>query len=76
MQIVEPLAVQSAPLPLLPRPSWPIHLPQHPIVEHPQPTFLPLCERPRLIEVRNNNIYLQQLGCYPVAVVILHVNKT
>jgi len=23
----------------------------------------------------NNNIYLLQLGCYPVAVVILHVNK-
>jgi len=24
----------------------------------------------------NNNIYLLQLGCYPVAVVILHLNKT
>jgi len=24
----------------------------------------------------NSNIYLLQLGCYPVAVVILHVNKT
>jgi len=24
----------------------------------------------------NNNIYLLQLGCYPVAVVILHVHKT
>jgi len=23
----------------------------------------------------NNNIYLLQLGCYPVAVIILHVNK-
>jgi len=23
-----------------------------------------------------SNIYLLQLGCYPVAVVILHVNKT
>ena len=23
----------------------------------------------------NNNIYLLQLGCYPEAVVILHVNK-
>jgi len=23
----------------------------------------------------NNNIYLLQLGCQPVAVVILHVNK-
>jgi len=24
----------------------------------------------------NNNIYLLQLGCYPMAVVILHVYKT
>jgi len=24
----------------------------------------------------NNNIYLLQLGCHPVAVFILHVNKT
>ena len=24
----------------------------------------------------NNNIYLLQFGCYPVAVVILHVYKT
>ena len=24
----------------------------------------------------NNNIYLLQLSCYPVRVVILHVNKT
>jgi len=24
----------------------------------------------------NNNIYLLQLGCHPVAVVILHANKT
>ena len=24
----------------------------------------------------NNNYYLLQLSCYPVAVVILHVNKT
>jgi radical SAM superfamily enzyme with C-terminal helix-hairpin-helix motif len=24
----------------------------------------------------NNNIYLLQLGCYPKAVVILHVHKT
>jgi len=28
------------------------------------------------INNNNNNIYLLQLGCYPVAVVILHVNKT
>ena len=27
-------------------------------------------------ECNNNNIYLLQLGCNPVAVVILHVYKT
>jgi len=26
-------------------------------------------------EAGTSNIYLLQLGCYPVAVVILHVNK-
>jgi len=26
--------------------------------------------------VNNNNMYLLQLGCHPVAVVILHVYKT
>jgi len=29
----------------------------------------------RIYNNNNNNIYLLQLGCYPVAVVILHVNK-
>ena len=29
-----------------------------------------------LLISNNNNIDLLQLGCYPVAVVILHVNKT
>ena len=29
-----------------------------------------------LRQYNNNNIYLLQLGCHPVAVVILHVNKT
>ena len=31
---------------------------------------------PSRFSSNNNNIYLLQLGCYPVAVVILHVNKT
>ena len=29
----------------------------------------------RKVYNNNNNIYLLQLGCYPVAVVILHVNE-
>jgi len=28
------------------------------------------------VNKNNNNIYLLQLGCHPVAVVILHVNRT
>ena len=28
------------------------------------------------IKQRNNNVYLLQLGCYSVALAILHVNKT
>ena len=31
---------------------------------------------PRYSDNNNNNIYLLQLGCYSVAVFILHVNKT
>ena len=29
-----------------------------------------------MVNNNNNNIYLLQLGCHPVAVVILHVHKT
>jgi len=38
-------------------------------------TLCPASEQEGKKEYDNNNIYLLQLGCYPVAVVILHVNK-
>jgi len=28
------------------------YLPQHPILEHPQPLFLPQCERPKLTKIK------------------------
>jgi len=42
-------------------------------VTYPYKTLNELCLA--VIYRYNNNIYLLQLGCYPVAVVILHVNK-
>ena len=35
-------------------PLSPIYSPQHPILKHPQPTFLPQCERPRFTPIQNN----------------------
>jgi hypothetical protein len=32
----------------------PKHSPQHPILKHPQPTFLPHCQRPIFTPVLNN----------------------
>ena len=40
--------------PLLPRLYRPKYSPQHPILKHPQPTFLPQCERPNFTPIQNN----------------------
>jgi hypothetical protein len=42
-------------IPLLPRPSYAQTLPQHPILKHPQPTFLPQCQRPSFTPIQNNS---------------------
>jgi hypothetical protein len=39
---------------LLHSPLRPKYPPQHPILEHPQPMFLPQCERPSLTPLQNN----------------------
>ena len=39
---------------LLPRSLRPKYSPQHPILKHPQPTFLPQCERPSFTPLQNN----------------------
>jgi hypothetical protein len=38
-------------------PLRPKYSPQHPIVKHPQPTFLPQCQRHLLVIM--NNIYIE-----------------
>ena len=35
-------------------PLSPKYSPQHPILKHPQPTFLPQCERPSFTPIQNN----------------------
>ena len=44
--------------------------------ERPQTRALDGAATDKYNNNNNNNIYLLQLGCHPVAVVILHVNKT
>ena len=39
---------------LLPCPLRPKYPPQHPILIHPQPTFLPECERPSFTPIQSN----------------------
>jgi hypothetical protein len=42
-----------SPVPLFPlRPKY---LPQHPILEHPQPMFIPQCERSSFTTIQNNS---------------------
>jgi len=50
-------------------------LPTHPI-QNPPPTCIFRAGSSAKIFWAYNNIYVLQLGCYPVAVVILHVYKT
>ena len=50
---MKPLIMQSPPLPsylVTPKPKY---LPQHPILKHPQPMFLPQCERPSFTPTHN-----------------------
>jgi hypothetical protein len=49
-----PRYVYGLTTPLLPRPSTPKCSPQHPIPKHPQPTFLPQCQRPSFTPIKNN----------------------
>jgi hypothetical protein len=36
-----------------PRPKY-VYSPQHPVLKHPQPTFLPQCQRPSFKPIQNN----------------------
>jgi hypothetical protein len=46
--------MQYSPLPCYLVPLRPKCLPQHPILEHPQPVCLPQCERPSFTPSQNN----------------------
>ena len=52
VQIVNPHYLVS-PLPCHLVPSRPKYSPQHPILRHTQPTFLPHCERPSFTPIQN-----------------------
>ena len=43
----------SFPLPCYLVPPMPKYSPQHPILKHPQPTFLPQCEQPSFTSIQN-----------------------
>jgi len=46
IEILKPLIMYLSPLTCYLGPPRPKYFPQHPILKHPQPTFLPHCERP------------------------------
>jgi hypothetical protein len=38
-------------------PRRPKYSPQHPILKHPQPTFLPQCQQPNFTPIQNKGQY-------------------
>jgi hypothetical protein len=54
VQSIKLFVMQSSPLPCYLIPLRPKYPPQHPILENPQPTFLPLCEWPSFTPIQNN----------------------
>ena len=54
VQTTELLIMHFSPLPCYLVPLRPEYSPQHPILRHPQPTFLPQCGRPNFTPIQNN----------------------
>jgi hypothetical protein len=54
VQIMKPLVISVSPLPCYVVPFRPKYLPQHPILEYPQPMFIPQCEIPSFTPIQNN----------------------
>ena len=52
--IIKLLIMYFSPLPCYLVPLRPKYSPQHPILKHPQPKFLPQCERPSFTPIQNN----------------------
>ena len=53
VQIIQFLIMQLHPLPCYLVPVRPKYSPQHPILKHPQPGFLPRCHNPQRHETKN-----------------------
>ena len=63
VQITKLFIMQFSPFPCYLVPLRPKYPPQHPILKHPQPTFLPQCQRPSFTPISiafNTCIYLIQ----------------
>ena len=54
IQIIKLLIRQFSPLPCYLVPLRPKYFPQHPTLKHPQPAFLPQCQRPSFTPTQNN----------------------
>jgi len=54
VQIITLLIIWFSPLSSYLVPLRPKYSPQHPILKHPQPTFLPQCQRPSFTPIQNN----------------------
>ena len=54
VQILKLLVIQISPLLCYRIPLRPKYSPQHPILKHLQPTFLPQCQRPSFTHIQNN----------------------
>ena len=54
VQSIKLFVMQSSPLPCYLIPLGPKYPPQQPILENPQPTILPQCERPIFTTIQNN----------------------
>ena len=54
LQIIKLLIMKFPPLPCHLVPLKPKYSSQHPILKHPQPTFLTQCQRPSFTPIKNN----------------------
>ena len=61
-EIVKLLIMYFSPLPCYLVPHRPKYSPQHPILKHPQPMFLPQCERPSFTPIQNNRQHYSSLN--------------
>ena len=54
VETIKLLVMLTSPLPCYLVPLMPKYSPQHSVIIHPQPTFLPQCERPSFTPIKSN----------------------